>query len=486
MGAVSAVRSGVCAWVECSGAGCAIAAAALVRAAGALDNQAVMMRMVGLLAVVLLLVLGAPRAGAGAREAPSPRLTNLVDRAEALLDAGKPADAYRLLDGELAAHAGNARFDYILALAAIQAERPDAALLPLWRVVSADPGFNPARLELGDLLAQFDDPEAARQQYDAILANRPSAVLRDIVERRLDALPLSGKLGRIRLSLESDTGWDSNANLSTNQDSFQGLVIDPRLQAAESPYMNIALGARRDQRHNDTVTSSVRAAVAHRANPDAPFVDQTVAVVQATVSKQWGRLQLSVAADAYAGWLDDAPHRRSAGVELGAAVAPWPRWELSGAVRYGRLEYDPLPLRLLDVDRLFGGVAIARAGIGRAQLRIGVAALGGQDRVRIAGSPYSNDRYGARLFASVEPSARLRIAVEAGQLVSDYYDGGGFFGVDRLDRTQVAAAFIEWRTRPVRGWVIGPRILYSRNESNVTLFDYERVETAFHVRYEFR
>jgi hypothetical protein len=234
------------------------------------------------------------------------------------------------------------------------------------------------------------------------------------------------------------------------------------------------------------VTSSVRAAVAHRINPDAPFVDQTVAGVQAGVSKQWGRLQLSVAADAYVGWLDDAPHRRSAGIELGASIAPWPRWELAGAVRYGTLEYDPLPLRLLDVDRLFGGVALSRAGIGRAQLRVGVAALGGQDRVRTAGSSYSNDRYGARLFASVEPSARLRIAVEAGQLVSDYFDGGGFFGVDRLDRTQVAAAFIEWRTRPVRGWVIGPRILYSRNESNVTLFDYERVETALHVRYEFR
>lgn len=445
-----------------------------------------MMRRVGLIAAVALLALVSPAAGAVAREVPSPQLTELVDRAEALLDAGKPADAYRLLDAELAAHAGNARFDYILALAAIQADRPDAALLPLWRVISADPSFNPARLELGDLLAQFDDPEAARQQFDAILANRPSAVLRDIVERRLDALPLPGRLGRIRISLESETGWDSNANLSTTEDSFQGLIIDPRLQAAESPYLNIALGARREQRHSDSLTSAVRVAVAHRINSEAPFVDQTVAVAQVGATKQWGRVQLSMAADAYVGWLDDAPHRRSAGIELGASVAPWPRWELAGAVRYGALEYDPLPLRLLDVNRLFGGVALARAGIGRAQLRVGVAALGGQDRVRTAGSPYSNDRYGGRLFASIEPSPRLRVAVEVGQLVSDYFDGGGFFGVDRLDRTQVAAAFIEWRTRPVRGWVIGPRILYSRNESNVTLFDYERVETALHVRYEFR
>lgn len=437
--------------------------------------------------IALLLVLAAPVTvvATGAREAPTAELTALVDQAEVLLDAGKPAEAYRLLDAKLGAYAGNARFDYILALAAIQAERPDAAVLPLGRVISADPAFNPARLELGDLLAQFDDPEAARQQYEAILANRPSAVLRDIVERRLDALPL-GPLGRIRISVESDTGWDSNANLSTTEDSFQGLIIDPRLQAAESPYMNIALGARREQRHSSTLTSSVRAAVAHRVNPDARFMDQTVAVAQVGVTKQLGRLQLSAVADAYSGWLDDEPHRRSAGLELGASIAPWPRWELAGAVRYGVLEYDPLPLRLLDVDRLFGGVALARAGIGRMQLRVGVAALGGQDRVRTAGSPYSNDRYGARVFATLEPSARLKVAVEAGQLVSDYFDGGGFFGVDRLDRTQVAAAFVEWRTRPTRGWVIGPRIVYSRNESNVALFDYERVETALHVRYEFR
>lgn len=445
-----------------------------------------MLRSIGLF-VLLLCVLAASPAGvaAGAREAPSPRLTELVDRAEALLDAGKPADAYRLLDAQLAAHAGNARFDYILALAAIQAERPDAALLPLWRVISADPGFNPARLELGDLLAQFDDPEAARQQYEAILANRPSAVLRGIVERRLDALPL-GRLGRIRISLEAQAGWDSNANLSTTADSFQGLDIDPRLRAAESPYMNIALGARRDQRHSSSLTSALRVAVAHRSNTEARFLDQSVAAAQAVVNKQVGRLQLSAAVDAYAGRLDGQPHRHSVGVELGAAVAPWPRWELAGSVRYGTLAYDPLPLRGLDVDRLFGGVSLARAGIGRAQLRVGVAALGGQDRVRLAGSPYSNDRYGGRVFATAEPSTRLRMSVEAGLLVSDYFDGGGFFGIDRLDRTRVVAANIEWRRQPTRGWVIGPQVLYARNESNVSLFDYERVETALNVRYEFR
>jgi tetratricopeptide (TPR) repeat protein len=410
----------------------------------------------------------------------------LVDRAEALLDAGQAEQAYRLLDAQLAAFAGNARFDYILALAAIQAERPEAALIPLRRVIAADPAFNAARLELADLLARFDDPAAARAQYEAILANAPSALLRGIVEQRLEALPSEGPLGSLRLALEAGLGYDSNANGSTTEDSFQGVLLDPRLQAAASPFVNVGVSLRQQRLHGDRVATFWRASVAHRANTEASFLDQSLGFVQAGVNARVGRARVTMTLDGVAGTLDGRAYRRGGGLELGLAFSPGPRWEVAGVVRAGELSYEPLPLRLLDVDRLFGGVVVSRAGIGRVQARVGVAALGGQDRARRAGSPYSNDRYGARAFVNLDAAPRLRVAAEVAHLVSDYFAGGGFFGIDRLDRTTAAAISVQWRSRPVRGWTLGPQVVYTRNESNVALFRYERVETVIQARYEFR
>lgn len=440
--------------------------------------------VIALLCAVMPVVVAA----APASDAPQPRsaVAELVDRAEALLDSGKPQDAYRLLDAELVAHAGKPRFDYILALAALQAGKPEAALLPLRRVVAADPGFSAARFELGDLLAQFEDSEGARAQFEAILDQRPNPTLRTLVERRLDALPLPGRLGRLRISLDSQLGYDTNVNGASTDDSFQGIVLDPRFKATESPYMNLQIGARREHRASDRVSTRLSATVGHRANTDASYLDQSWVGARGSVTVRIRSAQLTAGVDVHTDWLDGTDHRRGAGVELGLAVSPWPRWELAGVVRTAVLQYDPLPLRLLDVDRVFGGVVLSRSGIGRVQARVGVAALGGQDRVRRTGSSYSNDRYGGRVFATLEPTPRLRASIEAAYLVADFFDGGGFFGIDRLDRTRAAAVSIQWRSRPVGGWTLGPQVIYTRNESNITLFRYERVETAFYVRYEFR
>ncbi len=437
------------------------------------------------LLVGLLLLCAAPSTLAAAGPLDE-TVSEIVDRAEALLDAGQAEQAYRLLDARLASFAGNARFDYILALAAIQADKPEAALIPLRRVIAAEPAFNPARLELADLLVRFDDPGAARAEYEAILANAPSAVLRAIVERRLEALPSPGPLGSLRLALEAAVGFDSNANGSTTEDSFQGVLIDPRLQAAASPFLTAGIALRQQRSHSDRATTFWRAAIAHRANTAASYLDQSAGLVQVGVNARLGRARATISLDGFATSLDARPYRHGGGLEIGLAFSPWPRWELAGAVRSGALAYEPLPLRLLDVDRLFGGVVVARAGIGRWQARVGVAALGGQDRVRQAGSPYSNDRYGARVFASAEPTPRLRLAAEAAYVVADYFAGGGFFGIDRLDRTMVAAASLQWRAHPVRGLSLGPQVVYARNESNVALFRYERIETVIQLRYEFR
>ncbi len=434
------------------------------------------------LALTLLMFSGAASVAAE----PPVVLDALIDQAEARMASGDAAGAYALLVAERGRGAGQRRFDYILGLAALEAGRPADAIAPLRRVIGARPDFLAARLELAGALSQTGDVDGARAEYAALLALDPPDFVRRAIGERIGRMPQQSRRLAARFTAEAIAGHDSNANGSTSDDAFQGILLDPRQQATASGFLQVGAAAEQPWQLSPRMQLKARAAVSHRANPDADFVDQTIALAQLTLSTRVGGAELSATLDNLNSWLDGKSYRASSGLELGLVLPRWQNWELAGVVRGSALTYEPLPLRWLDVDRVFGGVALSRHEIGTKQLRLGGALLGGQDRVRTAGSPYSNDRYGWRLFGDFAATPRVQVSAEVAYLVSDFFDGGGFLGIDRLDRLKAAALAVQWRNLPAPGWTIGPQIVFTDNESNASLFRYRRVETAVYARYEFQ
>lgn len=443
----------------------------------------------GMPARFILFALLASIASVLTRAAEPPVSTDadeLVERAELRMESGDAAGAYALLTAEQARFAGQLRFDYVLGLAAIESDRAADAIAPLQRVIAARPDFLAARLELAAALSSQGDADGARAQYDALLALNPPDYVRNLIGQRIRGTPQNPRRLAARFTVESMAGYDSNANGSTADDAFQGILLDPRQQATASGFLQLGAAAEQPWQLSASTRLSARAAVSHRANPDAAFVDQTITLAQLSLTTRIAGAEWSATVDNFMSWLDGDRYRSSSGLELGVALPRWRKWELAGIVRGSVLTYEPQPLRWLDVDRIFGGVALSRHEIGPFGLRVGGALLGGQDRVRNAGSPYSNDRYGGRLFADAAIAPRIHVSAELAYLVSDFFDGGGFFGIDRLDRLKAAALALQWRDVPARGWIIGPQVVFTDNESNASLFRYQRVETALYARYEFR
>ena len=436
--------------------------------------------------VVVLLALFASGVVRGAEAPASLDVDALVERAESRMDAGDAAGAFALLVAEQSRFAGQVRFDYVLGLAALESDRPGEAVAALRRVIAARPDFFAARLELAAALNLLGDADAARAEYDALLALNPPDPVRSIIGQRITSMPDTPRRLAAKLTAESMAGYDSNANGSTTDDAFQGILLDPRQQATASGFLQFGAAVEQPWQLSTNTRVSARAAVSHRANPDADFVDQTITLAQLSLTSRIAGAELSATVDNFMSWLDGDRFRSSTGLELGLALPRWRNWELAGVVRGSVLTYEPLPLRWLDVERVFGGVALSRHEIGALRVRVGAALLGGQDRVRNAGSPYSNDRYGGRLFADAAVTPRVTVSAEVAYLISDFFDGGGFFGIDRLDRLKAAALALQWRDVPAKGWVIGPQVVFTDNESNASLFRYQRVETALYARYEFR
>jgi hypothetical protein len=404
------------------------------------------------------------------------------------LSEGRAAQAWELLAPLEAARQGDTEFDYLLALAALSSGRAAAAVAPLRRVLALEPRFDGARLELARALAASGDPAGARSEYEAILAASPSGTSRAAAQRGLATLAGgdAGRAGRVRhgVALLAGAGYDSNANASTSDVVF-GFTLDPRAVQQASPFVEVGAAWRSQGAPTPRLGWVTLLRAGHRLNPEARFVDQTVIDASVGVNARLGAWTAGLSGSVATGWLDGESFFRSAWLEGSAGRPLDARWELVGVARMAELDYAPERFRPLDVRRIVWGGALQRRVTAAGLPTLGLALIGGRDDVRQAGSPYSNDRYGARLFGAHALDARRALFAELSWLTSDFFGARGFLGLDRLDRQTVAALGLEARDWPARGWRVVPQLRYTDNRSNVTLFQFERFEASVFVRREF-
>jgi len=143
--------------------------------------------------------------------------------AEALLKAGKPAEAYALLEPMEFERSGEVRFDYLLGIAALDSGKPDKATLAFERVLAVDPNFAGARLDMARAYFQMGDMPRAKAEFEAVLKQNPPEAARVTIRKYLDAIAAheAAKLTRISGYVEGVLGHDSNiANSSTQTFTF--------------------------------------------------------------------------------------------------------------------------------------------------------------------------------------------------------------------------------------------------------------------------
>jgi tetratricopeptide (TPR) repeat protein len=411
----------------------------------------------------------------------------LLKQGESLIAARRPEDAWQLLSPRQRELAGNPLFDYLLGLAALDSGRIDEAATALQRVLASQPGFLGARMELARALFEQGQLPEAREQFRFLLDQDPPASTRTVIERYLSVIDRrqQPRGSEWRWAVDLGGGYDSNANGSTAETTFLGFTLDPRNRETSSAFFELGGSL------NHTVGLSARSGlvshlrVAHRANPDASFIDQTVGHFGSSVVFNFGQTTGSVAINGFKGWLDGRSHQHALNADLGLARRIAGDWELATVARVGRLQYARDDLHILDVDRLLGGLALTRHNLGDVSGRLGVAVLTGREDPRRAGSPYGNDKLGARLFGGWLLRPQSSLYAEAVWMQSRY-EGVGFFGARRIDRQLSAILGVDVQNWPAVNWTVSPQLRFTDNDSTVSLFRYDRLEAALFVRRAFQ
>ena len=412
---------------------------------------------------------------------------SVVTQALALHGRGDAVGAFALLAPLERERAGDPDFDYALGLAAADSGHFGEAIIALQRVIAVQPNNSQARAELARVYAMAGDFETAKTEFDTVIAD-PS--LPDPVRQQLNSLSrkfgqaMRGGPKRLNGFIDIEGGYDGNVNAATSATSIT-LPVFAFLGPA-----TLNGGA--------TQQSEAFAQIQGGISAEAPLSRQTKlfgsalglwrnafngkAFDQGAATGTLGIAHSSVKGDvlSFSGqgqqfWLARDGYRSS----LGAIGQYTHRLKggnaLSFAVQYASIDYKTDTLR--DANRYTGTVSFAGKKV--------YASLGGgkEDTRRAAGRHLGY--WLATAQAGVEQPLSDRFSLAAGVSAErrDYDGADPLFLKGRRD-TQLDAS-LSLRALIAKGLILRPRVTYTRNESNLALYKYDRFTASISLRKEF-
>ena len=430
------------------------------------------------------LLAGLPPGSAIAQEtmqiAANAEVRELLGQAESLLAAGDSQSAYDLLRPREAELAGHAYFDYLLGVAALDSDRIGEAILSLRRAANAAPQFSGARMELAR--AHFDAGETnlARPLFVALLAESPPPGVRKVLDQYIASIDAKPGTPPSDFSpyAELMIGYDDNANGSTDEQQFLGFTLSPDNLETDSSFYEAGAGFNWTVPRSASFAWRLGAHAGYRKNPDAEFVDAGVFSGVGGIIWHGGSFFGRAEAEAYRATRDGESNESYSGVNILLGRNLSDRWDLNFSFRGGALRYDDA-IEILDVNRILYSLGAAYRFQSRG--RIAFEAIGGSDSEQQSGSPYGNSKIGARLSVNAPLGKSSYWFLSVGSLTSDY--DGLFFGVPREDTQLTSVLQFEFRDVLTDGLTIAPRLRYIDNDSDVSLYDYDRTEVGLLIRW---
>jgi hypothetical protein len=410
-----------------------------------------------------------------------------------LLDQGKFAEAYQQGRGQSQA-LGEPEFDFFFAIACLETGNATEGVLALERYQMLFPDNRNARFHLARGYYLIGEDARAREEFDALLPKANSDEI-SVFNRYLDAIRAreSRYLPTASAYLEGGIGFDSNANAGAasstiNLPGLPTATLGNSALRKPSWYSHLAVGAQ------GTLPLAPGLALFGGFNGDGKYhfhddarpFDQQNGHAQAGLSWLDGRRLWRGYAQVGGTWIDKSVYQNNYGV---AGDLQWQLGELDNVMlglRRSWLDYEnnnaPRNSQLTTVN--FGWNRLL-PGEWRPSLQLG--GWVGEEANKQNRDDLGRDLYGARLALAVTPAAKWGFSGGVSYQRSRYqaaYDPTLGINLNRRDDYWAADAGVAYyldRNLSIRG-----ELNYSKQQSNIELYSYDRSLAAVKVRYEFK
>jgi outer membrane protein len=428
-------------------------------------------------------------------------LGDLLNKANGLINSKRSEEAFKLLKASEESYAGSIDFDYVLGLAANDAQQPGQAILALERVLLAKPDFLQARAELARAYALAKETENAKREFESLSEQPIPPEVKRTISQYLNAL--QGKADNKKLAnathqsnspntktsliFESFVGRDSNVNFGTALDQWVlagGLTVIP--QGNSKPQKSWVFGANLGASWLIPISGDIELTaggqVGMRSQASAHTLDPVNAEVFAGVTKKVKKHTLSSGIQLQQLWLDGSPFRDALGV-----FAQW-QSPSDGRVQWGayaqRHQFDYPSQTIRNANRSTIGLTLAGlTGTKNSVVLIG-SIYGGKEQSTESADYLSFEFLGLRTATTKHFSPSFRASLVGS------YEKRSFKAIDaplfsdlRVDQQIDLRAALEIDVS--KSWQISPQIIATRNRSTLGPNDYKRTQALLYARYRF-
>lgn len=441
-----------------------------------------------------------------AREKP------LLD-ADALIKNGKPADAYALLEPLEFDRSGEVRFDYLLGIAALDSGKPDKATLAFERVLAVDPNFAGARLDMARAYYQLGDLPRAKTEFEAVIKQNPPEAARATIQKYLDAIAAYEQSQQTRITgyIEGMVGHDSNiANSSTQTFTFSpsspwsGLFPGNQLPPATKltgTYEGINAGG--EISHNLNASWGVYAGGDLRQHGNMTQTAYDTISTDGRIGVMYNENQDTYKLSLTGGQLYTANSMRRDSMGLNAE---WqhvfsPANQMSAFAQYGESRAAGVPPTSPTTDaRIEGNTDQVVVGGGWVHIMAdGKQALFGSiyagkeldvAPVVSVGLPNGGRADGKKRFEGLRVGGQTAItdqmegAASFGWQSATYGNLNNLIMANRSENLYDLSIGTSWHLD--KFWILKPQIAFSRKNSNITLYSFDRTDVSLTIRRDFK
>lgn len=420
--------------------------------------------------------------------------------AEALMKDGKPAEAYALLEALEFERAGEARFDYLIGLAALDSGKPARATLAFERALAVDPNFAGARMGMAHAYYQLGDLSAAKTEFETLLTQKPPTAARIIVQDYLDAIIVQkeAELTRYTAYVEFGIGHDSNVNSSTSQSQISVpyfndavLTLNPSNQQTADNYYTAATGGEFTHYLNANLRVYAGADLRLRGyNTQNSFntlnLDGRGGVIFSDgadifrIGGMVGQYELDkVSYSNYYGLSTDWRHILS------------PENQLSVVMQSGRNRIIDTAMSLNDFNQVTLGSGWLHVMAGWKSVLLSSLFLSRENEVApvtisnpTGGRADGNNRtLGLRMGVQTTLNEVTELFGNLGWQSSTYDKTNAIFLRKRNDCQYVLSVGVNWH--PDKSWTLRPQLSYTQNDSNIVIYGYGRMDASLSIRRDF-
>ncbi len=416
---------------------------------------------------------------------------NVLIQAVALIRQADFKAAYALLEPLESERSGDIDYDYLLGVAGVESGNVTRGVFALERVLATNSNHKDARAEMAKAHFLLGETDAAKAEFNHVLALAPDAQTKKTVEKLLTAIEkIEGTTTTFAAYLDYGLGWDSNVSSAPGISSigvpiFGGaaFVLGNAARERADNFMNLAAGISFRQPLTQNLAIFGGVSGNSRLNGSEKDFDNSTLDFNAGLQLRLDKNNLSIALQDSHFDLNGESFRRAYGATVQWLYNVDNNNQLGLYAQYTRLDYAGNEIR--NADRSIIGINGAHAFQARFYPVIFASIYGGKEDARDSSVDFlSQEIIGARAGGQISVNNQWQIFTSVGVESRRNDENDSAFLYKREDDQYDATLGL--RYLPARDWTIRPQLSYTKNDSNIDLNTFERKVFSVNVRKDFR